>query len=495
MAKYLRNITLFSLILSISGIFALLPTNANAAVARWQKGANIVPTSPTEFSSSYFAESLKNLRATGADHVAFVIPYYQSTVTSSTIHTGWNTPTDESLRDAIRTAHALGFRVMLVPHIDTDSGEWRAYISPGSRKVWFAYYGVLLSYYARIAEQEGVEAICIGTELISLTTPENNPENTSEWRTLIERTRRDYSGLLTYSANWGGFEFGEEAEQIEFWDSLDFIGISAYYSLASFDTPMISKENLLQKWDIWNTTKITPLAQKFNKQILFTEIGYRSMRGSHAEPWNYEVKRPVSEREQTLAYEAMFEYWNDKKILAGIFIWDWEPNPSHGGAKDISYTPQNKAAEQVLHRWFTSLPIRNTLTLEKTSDYEIGKPVEIAVTSFNEGETLQNAVIEIEIVNSSNAIVFSYTSSPLILKSQKSASSSTIWTPQEIDTYKISIGVFSSNKKTQGTWNQNVYELPVHQSIAWWRRLWTDTFKPFVVSAIARMTSFANAAI
>lgn len=356
MAKILRNIVLFSLILSISGVFALLQAKSESASAKWQKGANIVPTSSSEFSNPYFEESLMNLRATGADHVAFVIPYYQATIHSSTIHASWNTPTDESLRDGIRTAHRLGFRVMLVPHIDTDSGEWRAYIAPEVRQVWFAQYNVIIAHYAQLAQAEGVEEYCIGTELISLSSPRHHPNNTNEWRKIIRNTRKKYSGLLTYSANWGGYEFGEEAEQIEFWDELDFIGISAYYSLAVAGNSEISKEKLLHNWKHWDTKKIYPLAQKFNKQVLFTEVGYRSIEGAHEEPWDYKMVRPVSLKEQALAYEALFEYWNNKQILAGLFIWDWEPRPDRGGERDPSFTPQHKPAEKILQRWFrTSL--------------------------------------------------------------------------------------------------------------------------------------------
>src|SRR5687768_7519552 len=91
-----------ALIFSLLTPFFLLENNtAHAAVANWRKGASIVPKSTTDFGTDTFKQSLRNLRATGATHVALVVPYYQTNIHTTDISAGSNTPTDQSLISAI----------------------------------------------------------------------------------------------------------------------------------------------------------------------------------------------------------------------------------------------------------------------------------------------------------------------------------------------------------------------------------------------------------
>ena len=75
-----------SLLASTTGIaltFALLsvmlPSHAaHAAVSGWEKGATIIPTSTTDLGTADTFQSIKNLASTGANFVAFELPYYQT---------------------------------------------------------------------------------------------------------------------------------------------------------------------------------------------------------------------------------------------------------------------------------------------------------------------------------------------------------------------------------------------------------------------------------
>lgn len=60
---------------------------------------------------------------------------------------------------------------------------------------------------------------------------------------------------------------------VNFWDALDFIAVSAYYPLSSHINP--SLEELNAAWvPIMDTLQVT--SQKFNKKVIFSEIGYAS---------------------------------------------------------------------------------------------------------------------------------------------------------------------------------------------------------------------------
>lgn len=104
-----------------------------------------------------------------------------------------------------------------------------------------------------------------------------------EWRELIQKVRRVYGGKLTYAANF------DQYDQVGFWDALDLIGINAYFPLRdSFDLPAAEFEaKFLESW-----RGILFTIDQFRRErglpeipVLFTELGYRTRRGSSLDPW------------------------------------------------------------------------------------------------------------------------------------------------------------------------------------------------------------------
>ncbi len=205
--------------LIISLLFAFIPFpvyQANAAVANWQQGQSIRPRWNTDFSSETFKQSMRNLQATGANYATLIIPYCQNDNNSTDIFNCADTPTDQSIKDAVAYVHSLGMKVMLKIHMESYYGGWRAFINPSNRDAWFTNYGAKLNNLATIAQQTGAEGMTIGAELISMSTYTSNPNNTQRWQTMISQIRQRYSGFLTYSANWGSGDFAEEFPRIAF---------------------------------------------------------------------------------------------------------------------------------------------------------------------------------------------------------------------------------------------------------------------------------------
>src|SRR6185437_13783206 len=120
-----------ALALSLSPLIGI--TEAQAAVSNWQKGITVVSESTTDFSSSSFQQSMRNAKATGANAVALIVPYYQSNDYTTDIAAGWNTPTDASLISAIDFLHSIGMSVAIKVHLESYDGSWRAYINPSDR--------------------------------------------------------------------------------------------------------------------------------------------------------------------------------------------------------------------------------------------------------------------------------------------------------------------------------------------------------------------------
>lgn len=194
--------------------------------------------------------------------------------------------------------------------------------------------------YAQMAHEENVEIFSIGCEFLELT----KPEFTNFWREIVIGVRGIYSGSLVYSANWS-----IEYLQIEFWNELDFVGIDAYFELTDKKNPTLSE--LQDAWKPY-VDEIQTFYDKWNIPIIFTEIGYRSLDGANMQPWNWEIQGSVDLIEQAFCYQAVIRTFDGKPWFAGIYWWNWEPDPSLGGISDTGYTPQKKPAESILKKWY-----------------------------------------------------------------------------------------------------------------------------------------------
>jgi hypothetical protein len=447
---------------------AFAPLSAEAAVSSWQKGASIWPSSQTDFSSSAFQQVVTHLKTLGVNYVTLIIPYYQSNTGSTDIQRGYNTPTDASLISGIQYAHSQGMKVMLKPQLDSYDGQWRANINPGDRNTWYTNYTNMLMTYANIATQQGVEELCVGAELVDMSAATQNSDNTARWQSIIGQVRAVYGGQLTYSANWGGDPFGDEVDHIQFWNSLDSIGISAYYNLDT-DGSVSSLEGV---WDNWKNSTILPLSQKWNKPVLFTEIGYKSVTGAHYQPWNSGLSGSYDGTEQSNDYQALFEYWNNQSFMQGVHLWYILPNSGAGGTGNIDYTPQNKPAEGVISQWFTAASTggssgggavsSGTVSAKGSADpssVNAGQTVSLSAAISDSGGSVVNANVDFEVYSGSSR-VFQKVFTGQTIGSQ-TLQLSTGWTPSTSGTYTFKIGVFSTNWSQLYTWNNSAAQISV----------------------------------
>jgi len=457
------------------------PPVANAAVADWIQGASITPYTTTHFGTEEMKESLRRLEATGANYAILIIPYYQPNRQSTEMRPSWNTPTDESLIDAITYAKSLGLKVMLKPHLETDYIEWRGNIDPApeDHPAWFASYTEMLLKYGRIAEQYGVEDICIGTELIRMANPNYDSTNTENWKKMIADLRGVYSGKLTYSSNWDG-----ELEFIGFWDDLDYIGISAYYDL--YHAQNSSPEELRKSWDNWRTGVVEPFYKKHGKPIMFTELGYRSINDAHRDPWDWSRWAPFNETDQANAYEALFSYWDDYPWMIGVGLWRWDVHPDAGGQGDTDYMPQNKAAEAVMTKWFSGSgtpeepqPNPEDPAPENPDPVDSGNPnfsaSASAVTATdqtgengtykidvtNTGTDTTGSIVDVEIYREDGSRILQEFFENQTFAANETNSYDVSFTPDVEGNYRIAVGAFNSTWGTNYYWGNEVLTVPV----------------------------------
>ena len=279
-------------------------------------------------------KSLAELAATGATWVALTPTLYVRDRRDSVVAASANTPSDESLRSAIRAAHALGLKVVLKPHVDALTGGQRAWLEPKDPARWFETYRAYLIGYARMAREERCELFVVGTELALLTTP----THWGAWRGLISGVRAEYAGPLTYAANW------HSAGLVGFWRDLDYIGIDAYY-------PILGGTNhkLLRLGWLPIEASIHALSAANGRPVIFTEFGLASQKGANKKPWDYSDFGALDLGVQAAYIQTFLDTFKNKSFVAGFLNWSWEQNP--GGPTDKSMTLRGKPALDV----FTSL--------------------------------------------------------------------------------------------------------------------------------------------
>lgn len=300
----------------------------------YEHGMNVATWQKEGYNPDKLASSLEKLAECGGDAVAFVPTWFMENPGSSTIHRTDLTVDDTLLSGAVLIAEDLGFKVMLKPHVDVETGEWRGFISPGDADSWFSSYLGMILHYADICESCNVERLCIGTELTSMS-------GMPHWKPLIDSVRAHFRGELTFAADWNGIN------KVKFWDELDYAGIDFYSPLASREGegPEVYLENISDWFD-----RLDDFASSINKPMIVTEIGFRSTRKAALEPWEWQENAPVDEAVQADCYRSVLESFPQKSWLAGIYFWMWEDNVDSISA--TGYSPRGKSAEQILREYW-----------------------------------------------------------------------------------------------------------------------------------------------
>lgn len=246
----------------------------------------------------------------------------------------------DDIRAVLLDANEMGFATVLVPHLYLDDHNWRGAIKmtdPRRRDEWWASYSALITTAASISAECGVTALSIGVELKAMSA---EVDTRTRMRALKEQVRHEYRGLLTYSANW------DEAEQVSFWDLLDYAGVNGYYPLVP--DPFRGAQS--------SARRLSMLAKIAGRDVLVLEAGYRSSPMSHERPWEWpdDVRPDVDDGAQARAWAAVLEHWLHAPGVRGLLVWiiptdpdDPASEPRHG------FNPLNKSAEKVIERAFT----------------------------------------------------------------------------------------------------------------------------------------------
>ncbi len=251
-------------------------------------------------------------------------------------YTGDHMPSDAELCEMIGLAQDLGLRVILKPLVNCEDGTWRAHINFFDNEVpcepkwsrWFKSYTSYQLHYARLAQRTGCEMLIIGCEMVQAQRKEDY------WRSLIERVRGEYGGLITYNTD------KYQEEHVSWWDALDVISTSGYYPIGDWPRQL---------------DRIEAVVKQAGKPFFFAEAGCPSTKGSSLIPNDWTHQGELALQEQAEYYRVMFEQCALRKFIRGFGLWDWKGHlyPTSQALQDLGYGVYGKPSEQIIYDFYS----------------------------------------------------------------------------------------------------------------------------------------------
>lgn len=337
-------------------------TAVKASKVDYFKGIDFYPA-PLPYESEEGSLALDNLlEAKTANFVGLRFFLREQEETSTLVL--YDVNQDAVLADIITRIHESGKGVCLEPQIMIDTtGQFVANLKPKNIKTWFEGYDKAILHYAQLANDCGVELFSVANENSSLW------QYSSQWSNLIAKVNLVFDGFVTVRLNcwWQEYSFNEILAYS--WlnqTGLDFIGISPYFDLTTKDNPTVS--DLTKAWTSTQGNRhginlleeLTAISRKYKKNIIFLEIGYRSIKNCAAEPWNAgdyvprgsSAKIQYSDKDQALAIKALYEVFDSKDWFAGAFWFYWPT--AKPPRLDTTWSIWTKPSEEVLQSVFAA---------------------------------------------------------------------------------------------------------------------------------------------
>ena len=292
--------------------------------------------------------SMERLASNGLDWICIPVNCFQESFYSLNVFSMFGrTQTDEDVIFAVNKARSLGLKVCLKPMVDCLDRSWRARIDfPHENSFyldrWFESYTRFMLHYAKLAERLGCEMLCTGCEMAGM------DKNGKRCLEMIGKVREVYSGLVMHNINHG------DELRFDWLGAVDIIGISAYYPVSTPDDN--SLETMNKAWK-YHFEAVRRCHEKYQKPVMFAEIGVRNEHGCSRYPWDFHNRpeQPSDEQEQADFYSSAMAVSWDTEWFAGYFWWDWKAKlpPEEKAHENRDFTVYGKKAEAVLREWYT----------------------------------------------------------------------------------------------------------------------------------------------
>jgi len=310
-----------------------------------------------------YGAELTRIAGTGATCVSLQAIYRMECSSSTEImRHPTSSPTEDALRRTFYQARSRGLRMMFFPTINLtneakDPTWWRGNIQPSDWDAWWGSYTAFNVRLATLAQEEGVEWYSVGTEMAS---SQRYPDR---WRALVAEVRKVFHGRITYSVNF------DAHDSFTFGDCLDVIGMNTYDPIARHDK-IPSDDQIRDAW-WWIVYKARTLRERFQRPVMITEVGYPSVAGAHAGPWDFRSAKEADPGLQNLLVGGalkVLQNWSDgDAVFYYLYGEDLKDGRVPGGLEDRTYAPWGKPVEKTLRCYFAQ-PIFEGHKLPRADD-------------------------------------------------------------------------------------------------------------------------------
>ena len=318
-----------------------------------------------------WAGAVQEVHDAGFRHVSISPVRYFDTTTGAIAATSAKGPELSHIAAGIARATSLNMSVTVNPFVEpADFTEWRGYWDPTpggavSNQFW-SDYGQYLADVAAVAQAGGADRMTVGTELRALT---RNTGHQASWSSAISAADAAFAGSLGYAANWDNYNHPSVTAAV--WDhtAIDFIGIDAYFPLATNgqadasgafpgDTAFIA--TVESSWDNLLDSAILPFAGArkggAGMPVIFTEHGLIPYNRTTTRPYDESFAtggQPVDQDERLAGYRGLINAIDgraaadDEKLLE-VHLWQWG---MPGAAESFWYTHTDAVNENAGQPW------------------------------------------------------------------------------------------------------------------------------------------------
>ena len=360
---------------------------------------------------------------------------------------------------------SYNYKIMFYPmvFVDKEDKPWRGRISgsPEDIKNFFEGpegYNRFILHYANLVKDK-VDAFIIGSELIGLTKVRDKNNKFIAVDCLIELAKKVKEIMgekvkITYAADWSEYHHTDygwyNLDPLWACDSIDFIGIDAYFPLTNATKNFYDEERIIEGWQSgegydfyyadekktdkqplgadyawknikhwWESEHTNPDGVKTiwkpkSKKIWFTEIGFPSIDLASNQPNVFyspdsmEGNVPIHSKgvvdfvAQRQALNATEKYWRNNEFLEQMFIWCWDARPfpywpdlktiwADGGCWARGHWVNGKLGLTTLNAIIQELALRCGLDLNKVRAEQL--------TDFVDGLVLSHQQSALEIID------------------------------------------------------------------------------------------------
>lgn len=308
--------------------------------------------------------------------------YVRETAHQITLHNGnpiyGGTVADASIIRYLDELKNRQLKIMFYPmlFVDLPNKPWRGHITGDVAHInnFFEEYNKFILHYAALAKGK-IDAFIIGSELIGITKYSSAIDRLCDLADQVKQILGD-GVKISYAADWSEYHHGEggwyHLDKLWASDSIDFVGIDAYFPLTHDQRQKYDEQRIIDGWTSgegydfyysdknafplateyawkniswwWENEHINPDGQKTlwrpkSKKIWFTEFGFPSLDCATNQPnvfYNPESfdggipcnsKGRVDFRAQRDGISATLKKWANSEIIENMFLWTWDARP------------------------------------------------------------------------------------------------------------------------------------------------------------------------